>query len=96
MLSQLSNSEFSARGIPSFAPLCSPVPGTTLLNAFSDVICANPVLDGGAAEGADEEVATQKQLRRVLELMVVLWGDLPDECSSGKSGNGCIVTEGVM
>ena len=31
-----------------------------------------------------QEVSTQMQLRRVLELMLVLWGDLPIQCSPGE------------
>ena len=34
-----------------------------------------------------QEVSTQLQLRRVLELMVVLWGDLPVQCSPGGCGD---------
>lgn len=92
LMAQLKNTDFGDRSSPSFAPLCTPIAGTTLLNAFSDVTRVNPISDPPAAaplgsreaEGA-EEVETQKQLRRVLELMVVLWGDLPTQCSTGES-----------
>lgn len=70
---------------PSLAPFCSPVPGTTLLNAFAEVARTNPLLLSTGSMGSEDkdERATQRQLRHVLELMVVLWGDLPSQCSSG-------------
>lgn len=96
LVSQLSNTEFTARDNPSFAPLCTPVPGTTLLNAFSDVARTNPVPTpgplGGSEGGSKEEAATQKQLRCVLELIVVLWGDLPSQCSTGEQTGVGVVT----
>lgn len=88
LVSQLQNTKFSSRSNPSYAPLCSPTPGSTLLNAFSDVARTNPPVHApltAAPQGSrDEEAATQKQLRHVLELMVVLWGDLPSQCSTGE------------
>ena len=72
----------------SLAPLCVPASGTTLLNAFADVArttssSSSSVTPSSREEGEGSEAAVQAQLRRVLQLMVVLWGDLPSQCSPG-------------
>ena len=80
LLAQLENTVFSDDS-DSGAPLCFPKEGTTLLTALSEVTCSQDLLPPAQERG--EGVAWQ-QLERVLQLLVVLWGDLPDMTSPGK------------
>ena len=86
-MSQLQNTEFVDDGNDSQPRLCRPVAGTTLLNTFCTVARGTPLPKEDA-----EEWEVQMQLRRVLQLMGVLWGDLPARCSDGECGVGCSVT----
>ena len=61
------------------APRIAPPDGYTLLEKFADLA---RFLTGDSALC---DVATQKQLRRVLKLVTVLWGPLPSEIDPGKS-----------
>jgi len=68
-------------GSDSSAPLCSPEEGTTLLTALSEVSCSQDLLPPAQERGG---MAAWQQLERVLQLLVVLWGDLPDMTSPGE------------
>ena len=60
------------------APHIAPPDGYTLLEKFADLarfLTGDPALS---------DVATQKQLRRVLKLATVLWGPLPSDIDPGK------------
>lgn len=86
-MSQLEHTEFLEQG-QSLPPLCSPHPGTALLHAFAGVARENPLPPPagppGSGEREEEEVTVQQQLRRVLQLMVVLWGDLSAQHNSSE------------
>lgn len=60
------------------APRIAPPDGHTLLEKFADL---SRSLTG---DPAFADVATQKQLRRVLKLVTVLWGPLPTDTDRGR------------
>ena len=89
LLAQLNKTMFEGAD-ESNAPLCSPAEGTSLLCSLSEVACAHrlqppPPLSSLTTkeEGEEGEMTAWQQLERVLQLLVVLWGDLPPELSPG-------------
>ena len=76
--SQLEQSTFSKDAGGDSAPCIAPEDGHTLLERFADLarlLTGDPSLC---------DVATQRQWRRVINLVAVLWGPLPGDVDPGQ------------
>ena len=79
LASQLKHSTFT--GANDSAPLVTPNNGHTLLEQFTDLarsLTGDPSLS---------DVPTQRQLKRVINLVSVLWGQLPDHINPGEGSS---------
>ena len=76
--SQLDLSTFTTDDGKDSAPHIAPPSGHALLEKFAD-LARSLTGDPGFSD-----IATQKQLRRVLKLVTVLWGPLPSDVDPGR------------
>lgn len=68
----MEHTDFTYSDDPASSPLCSPLPGHTLLHALADIVEREDFTEG-------------EQLWRVLKLAVALWGELPEGSDTGRS-----------